>query len=228
MFDDTISAADRPIFDDLANSMARRGLRILALATWNISRPRLPAEPKPSHLTFLGFAGLIDPLSAGAKQAIQHCCEAGVAVAMLTGDHRDTATAIARELGLIDQEDQVVTGPELERLSALEFARRVVSARVFARVTPRQKLESVMASRQAGHYMAVTGNGVNDAPALRAADIGVAMGRMGTDVARDAADLVISDDNFASIVAGIDEGRIGCDNIRKVIFLLTSMGLPNC
>lgn len=221
-----LSAAQRDELDELTGDLARRGLRLLALATGHVSVHLDPAEapPQPAQLTFLGFAGLIDPLRPGAKAAIQQCREAGVGVAMITGDHRDTATAIARDLGLVDSDDQVMTGPEVEQLSAAERSRCIDTVRVFARVTPRQKLEIVEAFRNAGHYVAVTGDGVNDAPALRAANIGVAMGRMGTDVAREAADLVVSDDNFASIVAGIDEGRIAYDNIRKVIFLLTSMG----
>jgi Ca2+-transporting ATPase len=133
---------------------------------------------------------------------------------MITGDHRDTAIAIASDLGMIDGEDQVLTGPELERLSISEFSRKLSSARIFARVTPHQKLQIVDAVRKAGHFAAVTGDGVNDAPASRAANIGVAMGKMGTDVAREAADLVVSDDTFASIVAGIDEGGIAYDDIR--------------
>lgn len=214
------------VMDELAANMTRKGLRVLALATGEMSGELSPGAtpPPPSHLRFLGFVGLIDPLRPGAKEAVKQCHEAGVNVAMVTGDHRETATAIARELGLVESVDEVMTGPELENLTPDQFVQRVGSVRVFARVSPRQKLEIVNALRRAGHYVAVTGDGINDAPALRAANIGVAMGRMGTDVARDAADLVISDDDFKSIVAGIDEGRIAYDNIRKVIFLLTSMG----
>ena len=226
MCDNTLTPEIRRVTEELAASMTRKGLRVLALATGEMSGPLSPgdAPPSPSHLRFLGFVGLIDPLRAGAKEAVRQCHEAGVTVAMVTGDHRETALAIARELGLVDTADDVMTGPELQQLSSEQLLQRVGSVRVYARVSPRQKLEIVNALRRAGHYVAVTGDGVNDAPALRAANIGVAMGRMGTDVARDAADLVISDDDFKSIVAGIDEGRIAYDNIRKVIFLLTSMG----
>jgi len=143
---------------------------------------------------------------------------------MVTGDHRVTALAIARELGLADRDEQVVTAADLEGKSAEQLGEMVQGVRVFARVTPRQKLQIVEAARKAGHFVAVTGDGVNDAPALRAANIGVAMGKAGTDVAREASELVISDDNFSSIVAGIEEGRIAYDNIRKVIYLLVSMG----
>jgi magnesium-transporting ATPase (P-type) len=143
---------------------------------------------------------------------------------MVTGDHRITALAIARDLGLADRDEQVVTAADLEGKSVDQLAEMVQRVRVFARVTPRQKLEIVEAARKAGHFVAVTGDGVNDAPALRAANIGVAMGKAGTDVAREASELVISDDNFSSIVGGIEEGRIAYDNIRKVIYLLVSMG----
>lgn len=217
---------DRQKFDGLVTTLAQAGMRVIGLATgkttFEMSDSRQP--PDPTHLTFLGFAGLIDPLRPGAQDAIRSCRAAGVEVSMITGDHRETALAIARELQLIDRAEQVLTGPEVELLSDKVLEEKVKTVRVFARVTPGQKLRIVEALRQGGHYVAVTGDGVNDAPALRTANIGVAMGRMGTDVARDAADLVVSDDNFASIVAGIEEGRIAYDNIRKVIFLLTSMG----
>jgi magnesium-transporting ATPase (P-type) len=143
---------------------------------------------------------------------------------MITGDHRLTSLAIARQLDVAHDDTDVITGRELADLSPERFAASVGTARVFARVTPRQKLQIVEAARAAGHFVAVTGDGVNDAPALRAANLGVAMGKGGTDVAREAAGLVISDDNFATIVAGIEEGRIAYDNVRKVIFLLVSTG----
>jgi magnesium-transporting ATPase (P-type) len=143
---------------------------------------------------------------------------------MVTGDHPVTALAIARDLGLATEAGEVVAGGALEGKSAAELAEVVERVRVFARVAPRQKLELVEAARRAGHFVAVTGDGVNDAPALRAANIGVAMGRGGTDVAREAAELVISDDNFATIVAGVEEGRVAYDNVRKVIYLLVSTG----
>lgn len=180
--------------------------------------------PQPEGLNLLGFLGMIDPLRAGAREAVAECQRAGVLVSMVTGDHRVTALAIARELGPAERDDQVVTASDLEGKSVEQLGAMVENVRVFARVTPRQKLQIVEAARKAGHYVAVTGDGVNDAPALRAANIGVAMGKAGTDVAREAADLVISDDNFSSIVGGIEEGRIAYDNIRKVIYLLVSMG----
>lgn len=218
--------AQRQRLEQAALAMAKRGLRVLAVAAGTVERTWQSEEvpPQPGDLTLLGYLGMIDPLRSGAKEAVAACHQAGVAVAMVTGDHRVTALAIARELGLARQEAEVLTAAELDKLSEDELTEAVRNVKVFARVTPRQKLQIVTAARRAGHYVAVTGDGANDAPALRAANIGVAMGRSGTDVAREAAELVISDDNFASIVAGIEEGRIAYDNIRKVIYLLVSMG----
>jgi magnesium-transporting ATPase (P-type) len=183
-----------------------------------------PLLPAVAGLDFLGFVGLADPLRTGVREAVQQCGTAGIRVVMITGDHRLTSLAIARQLDLTHDVDTVVTGDELATFSPERLAATIRTARVFARVTPRQKLQIVEAARAAGHFVAVTGDGVNDAPALRAANIGVAMGRGGTDVAREAAGLVISDDNFATIIAGIEEGRIAYDNVRKVIFLLVSTG----
>ncbi|HUG17572.1 MAG TPA: HAD-IC family P-type ATPase [Planctomycetaceae bacterium] len=218
--------ADKSRLDTMALEMAGRGYRVLALAEGKVEGSVDPshAPADPSNLSFLGFVGMIDPLRAGVREAVQACHDAGVDVSMVTGDHAVTALAIARDLDLAHDEGQVVTGPELTKKTPDELAEIVQRVRVFARVAPRQKLQIVEAARNAGHFVAVTGDGVNDAPALRASNIGVAMGKSGTDVAREAAELVISDDNFATIVAGIEEGRIAYDNIRKVIFLLLSTG----
>lgn len=226
MCDDRLSDADRERLNQMAIGMAARGLRVLAVASGRLAEAPRPEDvpPQPRNLTLLGFLGMIDPLRAGAREAVAECHRAGVLVSMVTGDHRVTALAIARDLGLADRDEQVVTAAELEGKSAEQMADLVQRVRVFARVTPRQKLQIVEAARNAGHFVAVTGDGVNDAPALRAANIGVAMGKSGTDVAREASELVISDDNFSSIVGGIEEGRIAYDNIRKVIYLLVSMG----
>jgi Ca2+-transporting ATPase len=206
--------------------MGEQGYRVLALAEGSAS-PALDsaaAAPEPSDLTFLGFVGMIDPLRSGAREAVSACHEAGVGTCMITGDHPVTALAISRDLGLASGPHQVVTGSELAKMSPMEMDEAVRTARVFARVSPHQKLELVESARRIGHFVAVTGDGVNDAPALRAAHIGVAMGKSGTDVAREAAELVISDDNFSTIVAGIEEGRVAYDNVRKVIYLLISTG----
>ena len=216
----------RRTLEETAIQMAEQGYRVLALAEGKgpggIGPSDLPT--RPSDLRFLGFVGMIDPLRPGVREAVNACQEAGVTVSMVTGDHRITALAIARDLGLAQHEYQVVTGAELLEKTPEQLVEIVQRGRVFARVAPRQKLQIVDAARQAGHFVAVTGDGVNDAPALRAANIGVAMGKSGTDVAREAAELVLSDDNFATIAAGIEEGRVAYDNIRKVIFLLISSG----
>jgi len=222
----------------MAESLARQGFRVIALAEGtaaeDLDPSRTPAEP--AGLTFLGFVGMIDPLRPGAKEAVATCRTAGIGVTMITGDHPVTAWAISRDLGLASSPDEVVTGVELARVEGDALIPLVRATRVFARVSPHQKLDIVQAARAAGHFVAVTGDGVNDAAvavtgdgvndaaALRAANIGVAMGREGTDVAREAAELVISDDNFASIAAGIEEGRVAYDNVRKVIYLLISTG----
>lgn len=221
---------DAAAIEGQAEALAAAGHRVLAIA----GGP-LPGCPGPDAfspdalrgLTFLGLVGMIDPLRPDAAAGVQACREAGVAVAMVTGDHPVTALAIARDLGLAARPGEVVAGDRLARaLQAGPGAvdRLVRDARVFARADPAQKLELVRALRRLGHFVAVTGDGANDAPALRAAHIGVAMGRRGTDVARESADLVLADDHFSSIVAGIEEGRVAYANVRKVIFLLLSTG----
>ncbi|HVS14020.1 MAG TPA: HAD-IC family P-type ATPase [Thermoanaerobaculia bacterium] len=210
----------------LAESMAERGLRVLALAEGPAAAELEPMDTpeEPTGLALLGFVGMIDPLRPGAREAVQSCRDAGITVCMITGDHPVTALSIARELELAQRPEQVITGREIAGFTSEELRDAVRDIRVFARTTPRQKLDLVEAARQLGHFVAVTGDGVNDAPALRQANIGVAMGRSGTDVAREAAELVITDDNFATIVAGIEEGRVAYDNVRKVVYLLVSTG----
>jgi Ca2+-transporting ATPase len=214
-----------------ANALAADGFRVLALAGGPLDlHGRTPAELAVSDLSglvFLGFVGMTDPLRPEAKASVRACQAAGIQVAMVTGDHPITALAIARELGLADRLQQVVTGPMLEKVVAQgqpAVDALIREAQVFARVEPTQKLQIVQALIRLGHFVAVTGDGANDAPALRAAHIGVAMGERGTDVARESADLILADDNFASIVAGVEEGRVAYGNVRKVIYLLISSG----
>ncbi|MFO1314936.1 MAG: cation-translocating P-type ATPase [Burkholderiales bacterium] len=201
-----------------AHAMADDALRVLAVAT------RTGATPGNAQrdLTFLGLVGMIDPPRAEARDAIATCRRAGIAVVMITGDHPTTARAVARELGLL-ADGQVVTGADLDAMDDAELARRVTGIAVYARVSPAHKLRVVGALQAKRHVVAMTGDGVNDAPALRKADIGVAMGISGTDVAREAAAMTLTDDNFASIVAAVEEGRGIFGNIKKyLMFLLSS------
>jgi Ca2+-transporting ATPase len=185
------------------------------------------AEEVERELTFLGLVGMMDPPRAGVKEAVETCRKAGIRAVMITGDHRITATAIAREIGLWDEGDEAVTGGELASMDDAALSARIMNIRVFARTTAEQKLRLVRAFKARGHVVAMTGDGVNDAPALREAHIGIAMGLGGTDVARQAADLVLADDNFATIVEAVREGRAIYRNIQKFIFFLLSsnMGL---
>ena len=212
-----------------ADRMAAAGYRVLAVARGTVPRDAaLAAEPQAlCGLRLLGLVGLIDPVRSEVPAAVAQCRAAGIGVRMITGDHPNTALAIARDLSIAEAEQDVVTGADLTSASEdpASFDRLVAGASVFARVDPVQKLDIVKSLQRGGHVVAVTGDGVNDAPALSAGDIGVAMGRGGTDAARGASDLILADDNFASIVAGVEEGRIAYDNVRKLIFLLVATGL---
>ncbi len=220
-------ALDRSLLERQAEALAIQGYRVIALAAGEIElgAQEVFSEEHLGQLTLVGLVGLIDPLRPEAKAAVTACGKAGIRVAMLTGDHPATAFAIASELDLVSSPEEVVTGPELKQATdAAAMDRLTGRSRVFARVEPQQKLDIVQSLQRNGHFVAVSGDGANDAPALRAAQVGVAMGRSGTDVARETADLIITDDNFASIVAGVEEGRIAYANVRKVIFLLISTG----
>jgi Ca2+-transporting ATPase len=209
-------------------SMATRALRVLALARRRLE-PGEPEDPPPEEgLTWLGLAGMNDPPRPEVRAAIAECRSAKVRVVMVTGDHALTAEAIARELGMWDESDRVLTGVELRGMSEVQLAEAVPRVRVFARVTAEQKMDIVKAFQRRGEVVAVTGDGVNDAPALKQADVGVAMGRSGTDVAREASDMVLADDNFATIVAAVREGRAIFKNIQKFIFFLCSSNAGLC
>jgi P-type Ca2+ transporter type 2C len=206
-----------------AERMSQASLRVLAVARRHLAGDeKHPDELIEERLTFLGLVGMIDPPREGVREAIRACAEAQVRAVMITGDHKLTAVAIAKELGLWDDDALALTGSELEKLSDEALARRIDHVRVFARVTAEQKLRIVKAFKTAGHVVAMTGDGVNDAPALKEAHIGIAMGREGTDVAREAADMVLADDNFATIVDAVREGRAIWRNIQKFIFFLLS------
>ena len=201
------------------DSLAGDGLRVLAFAVLE-SAGAPPDLENLTGLTFVGLQGMIDPPRPGVEQAIADCRRAGIHVIMITGDHVATAAAIGSQLGLAATPDAVVDGSSIDRLDDDAFSELLKTAEVFARVTPRQKLRIVQQLREDGEIVAVTGDGVNDAPALRAADIGVAMGRDGTDVAREAAEMVLTDDDFTSIFEAVKQGRVTFDNLRKVTFFL--------
>ncbi len=207
-----------------ARDLASRGLRVLGMAYRPLHPDSGPGDRlDPDDLMLLGFQGMMDPPRAGVREAVDACRGAGVRVLMITGDHAITARAIAARLGILDDaHPRVLTGTEMTHLDDEALTELVDEVSVYARVSPNDKLRIVRALQNRDHVVAVTGDGVNDAPALRAAAIGVAMGRDGTDVAREAADMVLSDDNFVSIVAAIEEGRIAFANIRKVSFFLIS------
>jgi Ca2+-transporting ATPase len=218
-------AIDSDVLLRQAEAMAADGLRVLAYAyrRWQVLPDSIPHAVVETELVFIGFAGLIDPPRGEVKEAVAQCRSAGITPVMITGDHPATARAIARELGILVGEDgadgggRVLSGAELARLDRAAFEAVVEQVRVYARVDPAQKIRIVQALQDKGEVVAMTGDGVNDAPALRAANIGVAMGKGGTDVAREAAHMVLLDDNFATIVHAVRQGRRLYDNIRKFI-----------
>lgn len=223
------AAGERSITEDdiqaiqrVSDRMAASALRVLSFAKKNIDT--LPEDNETDleyDLTFIGLAGMIDPPREEVKAAVKTCQDAGIRTVMITGDHPITAVAIAKELGILQEGDAVYTGAQLENMSDTDYDKAVAGTVVYARVTPEQKLKILLSLKRTGEIAAMTGDGVNDAPALKAADIGIAMGIAGTDVAKDAADMIITDDNFTTIVDAAKEGRRVYRNIQKVIqFLL--------
>ena len=202
--------------------LAEQGLRVLALATGPVDRPD---ESAATGLTFVGFVGLMDPPARGVKQTIARLRDAGLRTIMVTGDQRLTAQAVGRQLGLLSAADQVIDGRELRGLSHDALLDRVSRVGAFSRVAPEDKLAIVEALQKRGEIVAMLGDGVNDAPALKRADVGVAMGLRGTDVAKEAAAIVLQDDRFETIAAAVEEGRVIYDNIRKFVFYLFSCNL---
>ncbi len=237
-----VSDIDTEVLLSQANALAEEGFRVLAIAyrEWKEAPKEQHAEDVENGLIFLGLAALIDPPREEAYSAVEECRTAGIIPMMITGDHPATASAIAARLGIAGEGAEVITGKDMEGMSTRTLAKHLEEVRVFARVSPKQKIHIVQALQQKGEFVAMTGDGVNDAPALKHADIGVAMGQKGTDVAREAADMVLLDDNFATIVSAVREGRRIFDNIRKFIkdtmssnsgeiwtlFLAPFLGLP--
>ena len=214
-----LAEADRRRMAAAAAAMAEQALRVLAVAVRPLEPGRDPEDEGivERDLVLVGLIGLMDPPRAEVPAAIVRCRQAGIRPVMVTGDHPRTAAAIARELGLLREGDPVVEGRELDALDDEQLVRKVAEVGVFARVAPEHKLRIVRALKRQGEVVGMTGDGVNDAPALKEAHIGIAMGRSGTDVTREAADMILTDDNFASIVAAIEQGRAIYDNIRKFI-----------
>lgn len=208
-----------------ANSaMATKALRVLAMAYKDVASipENITSEAVEKDLVFVGLVGMIDPPREEVKEAVRVCREAGIRPVMITGDHRDTAAAIAKELNIIQDDKEVITGSELDKISDKDFLEKVTQYSVYARVSPENKVRIVKAWKDRGKIVAMTGDGVNDAPALKTSDIGVGMGITGTDVAKGVSDMVLSDDNFATIVLAVEEGRKIYSNIRKAIQFLLS------
>ena len=205
--------------------MAKEALRVLAFAYKELDHIPNKEEMKTieNNLIYVGMVGMIDPPREEAKEAVNKCKRAGIKTVMITGDHKITATAIAKHLGILENEEEAITGTELQKMSDEELEKNIRKYCVYARVSPEHKVRIVKAWQKNGEIVAMTGDGVNDSPALKTANIGCAMGIVGTDVAKEAADVILTDDNFATVVSAVEEGRRIYDNILKVIqFLLSS------
>ncbi len=209
------------------NKMADDALRVLAVAylDLDILPSKIDTNTIENNLVFVGLIGMIDPPREGVKEAIQSCKKAGIKTVMITGDHISTAKAIARDLGILSQNELAITGAQLDSIPENEFKKNIMKYSVFARVSPEHKVKIVKAFRETGAVVAMTGDGVNDAPALKKADIGVAMGKNGTDVAKNASDMILADDNFTTIVNAVKQGRIIFDNMIKAIHFLISTNI---
>ena len=207
--------------------MANKALRVIAIAyrDVNILPSKIDSDNIEKDLTFLGLVGMIDPPRKGVKDAIKTCKKAGIKTVMITGDHLDTAKAIAKDLGILKSDNEAIKGQDLDKLTDEELRKKIKNYSVFARVTPEHKVRIVKAWQQTGAVVAMTGDGVNDSPALKNADIGIAMGKNGTDVAKNAADMILTDDNFVTIVEAVKQGRNIYDNIRKAIHFLIATNI---
>lgn len=226
-----ISGQVEPLTDEIranimkaSEEMSDAALRVLGVA-YKDTKEKISPEEMESNLTVLGFVAMIDPPRIEVKDSIASAHEAGITSVMITGDHKNTAVAIAKELGIAESIDQALTGAEIDELTDEEFAKKINQYRVFARVSPEHKVKIVKAYKSQGNIVSMTGDGVNDAPSLKHADIGVAMGITGTDVSKGAADMILTDDNFTTIVAAIEEGRNIYNNIKKAVIFLLSCNL---
>ena len=222
-----LTDGDRQAIEAAIEEFAGRALRVVAGAVREFAGQRegLEEEDVERGLTFVGLWGMVDPPRPEAIQAIADAQGAGIRVVMITGDHKATAAAIAREVGITSHGEEVITGAELDAMSDDELSRRVRDVGVFARVTPAHKLRILQALKAHGEVVAMTGDGVNDAPALKGADIGVAMGRAGTEVAKESSDMILTDDDFATIVHAVEEGRVIFANLRRVVFFLITTNI---
>ena len=219
-----LTNSDRKRILDINEKFAQKSLRVLAMAYKHLpEKGAYPLEHVEKGLTFVGLAGMIDPPRAEAKEALKKCQEAGIKVQIVTGDHKATATAVARELGLVIGKEKTIEGKELDKWDRTDLEQNVDKVAIYARVSPQHKLKIVKALKKKNYIVAMTGDGVNDAPALKEANIGISMGLRGTDVAKEASDIILEDDNFATIVSAIENGRGIYDNIKKFVnYLLTS------
>ena len=209
------------------NKMAEKALRVLAVAYLDVDilPSQIDSETIEKGLIFIGLIGMIDPPREGVKEAVKECKKAGIKTVMITGDHIITAKAIAKEIGILGKDELAITGNELDKLTDKELVKNIMNYSVFARVTPEHKVRIVKLFQRAGMVVAMTGDGVNDAPALKKADIGISMGLKGTDVAKNASDMILNDDNFVTIVEAVKQGRNIFDNIKKAIHFLIATNI---
>ena len=207
--------------------MARKALRVIAVGYKDLDflPQKIDSNTIENNLTFVGLIGMMDPPREGVKEAVKTCKKAGIKTVMITGDHIATAKAIAQELNILGGRDKAMTGQELDKISQKELEKTISEYSVFARVTPEHKVRIVKAWQKTGAVVAMTGDGVNDSPALKNADIGIAMGKNGTDVAKNAADMILADDNFVTIVEAVKQGRNIYDNIKKAIHFLIATNI---
>ncbi len=207
--------------------MAQKALRVIAVAYKDLDTlpSKIDSKNIENNLTFVGLIGMIDPPREGVKEAVQVCKNSGIKTVMITGDHLETAKAIAKDLGILEHKDMAITGQELDKMSQNQLEKKIRDYSVFARVTPEHKVRIVKAWQKNGAVVAMTGDGVNDSPALKNADIGIAMGKNGTDVAKNAADIILTDDNFVTIVEAVKQGRNIYDNIKKAIHFLIATNI---